>query len=114
VTAIDRPGPPSAPWDAGLPNERTALGWVRASLALLAAALVVAKAAAMTAPAVAVGLAVVSLPVGGYCLAAAARRYRTGNRCLDTPAPLPDGRLPAVLAAFTAGLGLCALGLTFL
>jgi putative membrane protein len=114
MTDSDRPGPPSTPWDSGLPNERTALGWIRVSLALLAAALIVVKAAAMTAPTLAVTLAVVSLLSVGYCLASGARRYRYSNRLLAAPAPLPDGKLPAVLAFFTAALGVCVLGFAFL
>jgi putative membrane protein len=114
MTSANRPRPPSTPWDSGLPNERTALGWVRSSLALLAAAMVVVRAAATTAPILAVTLAVTSLLAAGYSLASGAHRYRNSNRLLARPASLPDGKLPAVLATFTAALGVCALGFVFL
>jgi uncharacterized membrane protein YidH (DUF202 family) len=114
MTSADRPGLPSAPWDSGLPNERTALGWVRSSLALLAASLIVVRAAATVAPTLAVTLAVTSLLSAGYSLASGAHRYRDSNRLLARPASLPDGKLPAVFATSTAALGVCALGFVFL
>jgi uncharacterized membrane protein YidH (DUF202 family) len=97
--------PPATPWDPGLQNERTALAWIRSSLALLGAALIVVRVAATTTPALAVILAVASLLLAGYSLASAAHRYRRVNRLLGTGTPLPDGQLPAVLATYTAVIG---------
>ncbi|ROP49315.1 MULTISPECIES: DUF202 domain-containing protein [unclassified Rathayibacter] len=103
----------SRPFDAGLQPERTALAWRRTALALTAGALVGIRIL----PTILGPWAL--LPAGGGLLLAlliliqSHHRYRTHHRVLTTSStdrvPLPDGRLPALVAATALLAGTAAL-----
>jgi putative membrane protein len=103
----------SRPFDAGLQPERTALAWRRTALALIVGALVGIRIL----PAILGPWALV--PAGGGLLLAllvlvqSHHRYRTQHRVLTTSRtdriPLPDGRLPALVAVAALLAGAAAL-----
>ena len=86
-----------------LANERTLLAWLRTALALVAGGVAVATYApdlgvAGGSAAVALGLVFIGLAtsVAGY------RRWRGNEDAIRDDRPLPQGRLPAALAAAVA------------
>ncbi|WP_317229859.1 DUF202 domain-containing protein [Clavibacter sp. MX14-G9D] len=106
------------PYDPGLQPERTALAWRRTALALVVGSLLGLRAlpAVLGVPGLALAFVGVALALG--VLVTAHRRYRRVPRTLPTEAAapaapaeaaLPDGGLPALVAALTAVAGLAAL-----
>jgi uncharacterized membrane protein YidH (DUF202 family) len=89
------------PWDPGLQNERTALAWVRTTLALAAAALVLARILTSSHLFIALALVVVCLVNVTWVGRAARERYVEASAALGENRPLPDARLPAVVTALT-------------
>lgn len=95
-----------------LANERTFLAWVRTSLALVAGGLV----ATQLLPELAVpfgreliGIALVGL--GTVLAAAAFRRWVHNEEAMRLDRPIPDSRMPAVLAVGAAVVAVGAMAL---
>ena len=101
-----RPRAPRVPWDPGLQNERTALAWMRSGLALLGAALILARISAELQAIPSVALSAVCVVLASQVVIGAAARYRRAAAALKTRQPLPDGRLPAAIAAVTTLMGI--------
>lgn len=93
-------------WDRGLQVERTSLAWTRTALSLVGCGLLAVRVLATRSPTLAVVVAAVLLPVWGAAMAAGSRRYRRGRADLTQGAPLPDGRLGALVAGQAALVGL--------
>lgn len=89
-----------------LANERTFLAWVRTSLALSAGGL----AAVHLLPPFAGRdpLAVLLLTLGVLTAAGSYRRWAIVETAMRRQEPLPPSRLPALIAAGTAGAGIAA------
>ena len=96
-------GPPDVP---GAQTERTALAWMRSTLALLGAAVVIARLAFLADWRVGTGVAVVAVAFGAPLLGSTLRRYEHSNIVRGTGAYLPDGRLPGYTTAFVVVVGL--------
>jgi len=100
---------PDRPWDPGLQNERTALAWLRTNLALLGVALIVARVVATRNLVLALALTTIAGTLSAWVGRRATRRYRTSAWSLSQEGMLPDGRLPALVAALAALTGAVAL-----
>lgn len=103
------PTVPDRPRDPGLQNERTALAWLRTNLALLGVALIVARITATQNLILALTLTTTAGTLSAWIGRSATRRYRTSARALAHQGMLPDGRVPALVAALTAVTGAFAL-----
>ena len=90
-------------------NERTALAWIRTSLAALGVALVLARTTATENAVLSMTLAVTSVLVAGWAVRRARHRYRQSARSLAEQRALPDGGLPAILTALSALVGVAGL-----
>jgi uncharacterized membrane protein YidH (DUF202 family) len=101
------------PFDRGLQPERTALAWRRTGLSLAVGAVVAVRILPEHLGVWAVGPAGLGLLAAVLVLIGSERRYRAQHRILtsaDTDrVELPDGTLPALLAASTALGGLVCL-----
>nr|WP_296780045.1 DUF202 domain-containing protein [Rhodococcus sp. (in: high G+C Gram-positive bacteria)] len=97
-------------FDPGLQPERTALAWRRTVLALVTGVIVSVRLAAHSAGVAAYLLSFVAIAFGAATIALVHRRYSTSTRTLadHSSGILPDGLLPAAVAATTFALGLCA------
>ena len=104
-----RRSPVVRPWDPGLQNERTALAWIRTSLAALGVALVLARTTATEHAILSITLAVTSVLVAGWAVRRAGQRYSKSARSLAQQQALPDGGLPAILTALSALIGVAGL-----
>jgi uncharacterized membrane protein YidH (DUF202 family) len=104
-----RPRPPRVPWDPGLQNERTAFAWMRSGLALFGAALVLTRISAHWRDLASVALSAASAALAALVVVGAAARYRRAAAALTGRRPLPDGRLPAAMAAVTTLLGIAVI-----
>lgn len=87
-------------------NERTFLAWVRTSLALSAGGLGVVQLLPEFAGRDALGILL--LVLGFLTAATSYRRWTANERALRLDAPLPASRLPRLLAAGVALVGLAA------
>lgn len=92
-------------YDPGLQSERTALAWRRTSLSILAAVLVSARITLSGGPAAALVVLLLAVPLAAWLMAAADRRYGAATGELAASGALPDGVLPALLAATVVALG---------
>jgi len=98
------------PWDEGLQNERTALAWVRSTLALLGTALLVARIAFNHELYGGAAICAVTVVFGAWTLRMiAAQRHRRSTAALHGGQPLPDGRLPAATSVFVLAVAVSAL-----
>ncbi len=86
-------------FDPGAQNERTSLAWTRTGLAVLMAAVLAARLTAGRLGGLAVVVGALAVPAGLAVLVLAVRRYQAAHRALHGGGPLPDGRLPALIAA---------------
>lgn len=92
----------------GLAPERTALAWLRSSLALLVAAVALARFAAHASAGLGVVITAVCVPFAvAVSLLAGARYRRTRIHPDATPG---DGVLPACVTALVCLLGIAAMG----
>lgn len=98
----------SAPWDAGLQNERTRLAWQRTALSGLACSLIVARllAPASVTAAVMLGLAATMSAAGLGRLTS--RRYRFTQSALHRGRPVGDARPHLLLMGLVVLTGLGA------
>ncbi|HEY9411246.1 MAG TPA: DUF202 domain-containing protein [Jiangellaceae bacterium] len=96
--------------DAGAQNERTSLAWTRTGLALLVASLLAGRFAAARLGPVAVVAGAIAAGTVVAVLYLARRRYRVGHAALHGGAPLPDGRLPALVTIVVTLLAVLELG----
>ena len=98
------------PWDEGLQNERTALAWVRSTLALLGTALLVARIAFNQELYGGAAICAATVVFGAWTLRMiAAKRHRRSTAALYGGHPLPDGRLAAATTLFVLAIALSAL-----
>jgi putative membrane protein len=97
------------PWDPGLQNERTAFAWMRSGLALLGAALILARVSAELWVVPSVVLSAACVVLASQVVVGAAARYRRAAAALKARQPLPDGRLPAAMAAVTTLMGIAVI-----
>ena len=104
-----RPQTPRVPWDPGLQNERTAFAWMRSGLSLLGAALVLARISAELQVMSGVALSAACVALASQVVVGAAARYRRAAAALRARQPLPDGRLPATMAAVTTLMGIAVI-----
>ena len=99
--------------DPGLQAERTELAWRRTALGIGAGSLASMQVApALLGSAAWALVGVVGLVAGTALWLAARARHRAARRALGPggdPATVPDGRLPAVVAAFCGLVGLGSL-----
>jgi uncharacterized membrane protein YidH (DUF202 family) len=107
-------GPRSArPFDPGLQPERTALAWRRTGLSLAVGSVVAVRILPEHLGIWAIGPAGLGLLAAVLVLVSSERRYRAQHRILtsaDTDrGALPDGTLPALVAASTTLGGLACL-----
>jgi putative membrane protein len=106
----DRPdaGWPRPASDPTAPQERTALAWRRAGLALVVAALTIGRLSLDTLGPAVVAPTVIGVAMACWVLVVSLRARRMARPHPDQPAfsVLADGRLPAVVAALVAGLAL--------
>ena len=96
----------SSPFDPGLQPERTALAWRRTGLALLVGSFVAARILPELLGPWSVLLGLAGVAIAGILLAMIHRRYRAHHAQLTTAgdrAPIAEGRLIAVTAAFVFG-----------
>ena len=101
------PPPPDPDYRFTLANERTFLAWLRTALALLAAGVAVVQLLPEFGIAGArrtVG--VMSVALGIAVAAAAIRRWRRVQHAMERDEPLPPTRMPLLLGAALATLGL--------
>ncbi|MBB5786585.1 YidH family protein [Jiangella mangrovi] len=92
-------------YDRGAQNERTALAWIRTSLALLVGVVLASRLAAEPLGPAAVVFGLVVAPVALLVLVLARRRYRRSHEALHADRALPDGKLPGLVALVTLLLG---------
>ena len=98
------------PWDEGLQNERTALAWVRSTLALLGTALLVARIAFNYELYGGAAICAATVVFGAWTLRMiAAQRHRRSTAALHAGHPLPDGRLAAATTVFVLAVAGSAL-----
>lgn len=92
-------------YDSGAQAERTSLAWTRTGLAVLVATLLTARLAAERLGVFAVIAASAGSLAAIASLVLARRRYRRAHSALVTNKVLPDGMLPALVAAIACLLG---------
>ena len=104
-------GPPNVP---GAQTERTALAWMRSTLALLGAAALIARLAFLADWRVGTGVAVAAITFGAPLLGSTLRRYEHSNIVHRPGAYLPDGRLPGYTTAFVIVVGLAGIAVVII
>ncbi|QGK71232.1 DUF202 domain-containing protein [Allosaccharopolyspora coralli] len=102
------------PESPGLQVERTTLAWLRTSLAFVVGLLLIVRFVAHhSALLAAIGITV-ALPAALLVAALAARRFRHSLWSLPTHDTLPDGALPAGVAALGLVVGSCGVAYVLL
>lgn len=101
-----RTPPPTADPPPGAQAERTRLAWVRTTVAVIVSAVVGLRVTAQDVGTPAVVITAACALISGAVLLATRSRYRRAVAAIDSPADLPDGRLPALFGAVVAALGL--------
>ena len=89
----------------GAQPERTALAWIRTGLSLCLGVAVALRLLLEPLGTWALVPTVLAVPTSAYVLSAARHRYAHGRRAMHPGTHPPDGRLPALVAAITALLG---------
>lgn len=111
MSGPDRP-PAGGPFDPGLQPERTALAWVRTALVVTVGSLVGLRVLPHYWGPVGLVLAGAGALSSMALIGLAIRRHRLTKRRLSDPGPsagpVPDGRLPAVLALISLSAAVVA------
>ena len=98
------------PWDAGLQNERTALAWLRTSLAFTVGSVLLTRLIAHEHTGAAIAHLVLTLPLAVAVVCLSRRRYLRSDHRLRTRAPLPGGVLVLATSALAALVGCAGVG----
>ena len=110
-----KPDSPGELFDPGLQPERTALAWLRTALVVTVGSLIGLRVLPHYWGPVGLVLAGAGALASMALIGLAARRYRLTQQRLTAPGrpagPVPDGRLPALLAGLTLAAALTAAAL---
>lgn len=98
------------PWDPGLQNERTALAWLRTSLAFAIGSVLLTRLIAHEHTGAAVAHLALTLPLALAVVWLSWHRYLRSDRKLRTRAPLPGGVLVLGTSSLAALLGCAGIG----